>query len=113
MIRKRRDKRIASASVREDIDRRVVFGRDDWTCNICGGPIPQDAAYPDPLSAQVDHVVPLSQGGDHSYENVAAAHMRCNLAKRGGLPVDRHELLASLGLSVVQWPVHKHTTKET
>lgn len=48
-----------------------------------------------------------------SVRNVAAAHMRCNLAKQGGLPVDRHELLASLGLSVVQWPVHKHTTKET
>lgn len=101
MIRKRRDERIASASACEDIDRRVVFERDDWTCNICGGPIPQDAVYPDPLSAQVDHVVPLSQGGDHSYENVAASHMRCNLTKRDGRAVDRHELLASLGLPVV------------
>lgn len=101
MIRKRRDERIASASVREDIDRRAVFERDDWTCNICGGPIPQDAVYPDPLSAQLDHVIPLSLGGDHSYDNAAASHMRCNLTKQGGLPVDRHELLASLGLPVV------------
>lgn len=101
MIRKRRDERIASASVREDIDRRAVFERDDWTCNICGGPIPQDAVYPDPLSAQVDHVVPLSQGGDHSYDNVAASHMRCNLTKRDGRAVDRNKLISSLGLPVV------------
>lgn len=32
--------------------------------------------------ATMDHLVPLSKGGDHSWENVALAHRSCN-SKRG------------------------------
>ena len=65
----------------EDVDRTVVFERDDWTCRICDEPLARDAVHPDPLSPTVDHVVPLSRGGKHSYANVQSAHFLCNVLK--------------------------------
>lgn len=76
--------RLESQTV-EAIPREAVFERDGWVCHLCGEPIPRDAAWPDVLSAQVDHVVPLAKGGDHSWGNVAAAHFKCNAAKRDRL----------------------------
>jgi len=68
-------------AVREPIDRRAVFDRDGWRCGLCGGSIDQAAQHPDPLSASLDHVLPLARGGSHTYSNVQAAHLRCNVAK--------------------------------
>jgi 5-methylcytosine-specific restriction endonuclease McrA len=34
------------------------------------------------MSATLDHVVPISVGGEHTRENVRCAHLRCN-ARRG------------------------------
>lgn len=56
------------------LNRRAVFVRDDYTCQYCGG-------HADSL----DHVVPRSRGGTHTWENVVAACRRCNLAKRDRL----------------------------
>ncbi|WP_078569258.1 HNH endonuclease [Streptomyces sp. NTK 937] len=58
-----------------------VFVRDAWTCSLCNGPVDAAAAWPDPESASVDHVVPLSRGGSHTMANVMTAHLRCNLRK--------------------------------
>lgn len=65
----------------EDVSAVVVFTRDRWTCGICKLPIDSQLRYPDPGSASVDHVHPLSRGGSHSYDNVQAAHLRCNVSK--------------------------------
>lgn len=59
----------------------TVFERDGWVCGLCDEPVPRDAVYPDPLSASLDHVVPLSLGGAHSLENVQLAHLSCNVRK--------------------------------
>lgn len=42
--------------------------------------------YNAPLAASIDHVIPLSVGGDNTRANVQLAHRRCNTAKnnRGG-----------------------------
>lgn len=69
----------------DEIPREEVFARDNWTCHLCGGAIPHDAKWPDVLSGQVDHIVPLAKGGDHSWSNVAAAHFGCNAGKRDRL----------------------------
>lgn len=70
----------------EDVDRLVVMERDGWRCHLCGGQIPKNAVWPDLMYPTIDHIVPLSEGGEHSYANVAAAHFSCNAAKsnRGG-----------------------------
>lgn len=68
----------------EDVDPEVVADRDGGKCGICGGDVPADAVYPHPLTGTIDHVVPLSKGGLHSYRNVQLAHFSCNSQKGDG-----------------------------
>jgi 5-methylcytosine-specific restriction endonuclease McrA len=58
-----------------------VHTRDEWTCKLCHQPIDPSIAWPDPMSASVDHIVPLSRGGAHSMANVQSAHLSCNSSK--------------------------------
>jgi len=67
-------------------DRREVFERDGWRCGLCGEPIDKGIAWPDPMSASLDHVVPISRGGKHSRANAQAAHLTCNVHKGASLP---------------------------
>lgn len=59
--------------------------RDGDLCRLCGLPVPSTARKPHPLSAEVDHLVPISMGGTHDPENLALTHKTCNIAK-GGRP---------------------------
>jgi 5-methylcytosine-specific restriction endonuclease McrA len=68
-----------------------LMERDDWTCGLCGSPIPPLASWPDPLFGTVDHVVPLSRGGTHTWSNVQAAHLRCNMSKNDQMPDEYSE----------------------
>lgn len=82
----RRARRMAGAFV-ENVNPSVVYERDKWICHLCGEPTLRKPRWKrDPLMASLDHVIPISRGGDHSYANVACSHLRCNYAKgnRGG-----------------------------
>lgn len=70
----------------ELISRVVIFERDGWKCGLCGKRINKRLKHPHPMSASLDHIVPISCGGDHVAANVQAAHLFCNLSKnnRGG-----------------------------
>lgn len=68
----------------EPIDRRRVYERDRWRCGLCGKGVRRDVKAPHPLSPSLDHVVPLSRGGDHLYANVQCAHFKCNWMKGDG-----------------------------
>ncbi len=50
------------------LSRRAIFARDDHRCQYCGG-----------RADSIDHVLPRSRGGQHTWENVAAACRPCNL----------------------------------
>lgn len=65
-------RRIEMESGLWDALRRVVFARDDYTCQYCG----QRA-----VRLECDHVVPLSRGGKSIFENLATACRTCNQAK--------------------------------
>lgn len=65
----------------ERINKRSVLVRDHWTCWICGKSIDPKAEFPDKGYATIDHRVSLSTGGSHLYENVRAAHYKCNCSK--------------------------------
>ena len=58
-----------------------VFERDDWLCGLCGEPVDKDLSWPDPMSASLDHIIPLSRGGAHTLDNVQLAHLVCNIRK--------------------------------
>jgi 5-methylcytosine-specific restriction endonuclease McrA len=85
-VRQRVDRRKArqkGARV-ERVYRRRVFERDGWRCGICGGKTLKKAKHPHPKAPVLDHIIPLSKGGEHSMRNVQCAHHRCNAAKRDG-----------------------------
>lgn len=71
---------------------RYVYDRDGWTCGLCRLPVDPGLAWPHPMSASVDHILPLSRGGSHTLANAQCAHLSCNSRKRDqvimDLPVD-------------------------
>jgi 5-methylcytosine-specific restriction endonuclease McrA len=68
---------------RSSLSRRAVFARDDHRCQYCGQ-----------RADSIDHVLPRSRGGGHTWENVAAACRPCNLNKRDRTPEEAGMRLA-------------------
>ena len=60
---------------RVPLTRTAVFARDGNRCQYCTAP-----------AESLDHVVPRSTGGKHSWENVVACCRRCNIRKGNRLP---------------------------
>jgi len=58
-----------------------VAARDDFRCRLCGDPVPMTVRVPDPLAPTIDHIMPVSKGGDDTRANVQLAHFRCNSVK--------------------------------
>lgn len=56
------------------------------TCPLCGDTMDRTINYPDPLSASVDHIVPLSLGGTHEQANLQWTHLVCNIRKGAKAP---------------------------
>lgn len=52
------------------LTRRAVFARDGGRCQYCSAP-----------ATSLDHVIPRSRGGAHTWENVVSACSRCNHVK--------------------------------
>lgn len=77
----RRARRRGLTSVVEHLTAREIFERDAWRCALCSGSVSKALRFPDPLSASIDHIVPLSLGGEHSAANVQLAHLGCNMRK--------------------------------
>lgn len=65
----------------ESVSRPILYERDRWVCGICGEPVDKNERHPSPWSPSLDHVIPLSKGGEHSYKNCQLAHLRCNIQK--------------------------------
>jgi len=64
---------------------KVLMSQD--VCGICGKPVDKSLPASDPMSATVDHIVPVSRGGDPSdIANLQLAHRCCNRAKSDKLP---------------------------
>lgn len=84
---KTRARRAGSPRI-ETVNHVTVFERDGWTCHLCGGLVDADLSQRHPLSASIDHLVPLAEGGEHTYANVKCAHLGCN-ARRGSHPIRR------------------------
>lgn len=85
-LKKRNDKAVRAARLRaaqaERFDPRDVYERDGWICGICSVPVDRRLRHPDPMSASLDHVTPVSHGGDHTRANTRCSHLVCN-TRRG------------------------------
>ena len=70
------------------VDLDALWEECDGFCPDCGGEIDRSASYGDPRFASVDHIIPLSRGGEHCQENVRFTCLRCNLVKNDKLLPD-------------------------
>ncbi len=66
----------------ETVNPIKVFMRDGWRCQSCRVRTPQELRGKNqPQSPELDHIVPLSRGGEHSYRNTQLLCRACNMAK--------------------------------
>ena len=67
--------------------RQNIYLRDGFTCQYCRQRFPRS-------KLNLDHVVPRSQGGRTSWENVVCSCVKCNLKKGGRTPEQANMALA-------------------
>lgn len=70
---KRRAAKYANGPV-ESIDLETLFKRDKGICGICKEECTMN-------EGSIDHIVPISKGGAHTWNNVQLAHLPCNIRK--------------------------------
>jgi 5-methylcytosine-specific restriction endonuclease McrA len=71
------------------LNRRNLFARDRNRCQYCGSLFPSS-------ELSIDHVVPRSQGGPDTWENLVCACVRCNSRKGGRTPDQAHMRLIAV-----------------
>lgn len=65
----------------QNADVRAMYARrDNWTCTLCGSPIPAPG-FDDAVNLSIDHVVHESKGGTDYPSNLRATHQSCNKAR--------------------------------
>lgn len=65
--------------------KKIIYASQS-NCAICGRSVDFDKKFPDPWSATVDHIIPVSKGGaPASLENLQLAHLQCNRIKSNRL----------------------------
>jgi 5-methylcytosine-specific restriction endonuclease McrA len=64
-------------------NRRNIFARDNNQCQYCGKRFSTS-------ELSLDHVIPRSQGGQSSWENIVCACINCNVRKGGRTPKQAH-----------------------
>lgn len=80
------EKEVAQVDTRAELDyynikenRLKVFERDEYKCKYCSKQLTR-------FSATLDHIQPVSKGGDNSFDNLATACLHCN-SERVNKPV--------------------------
>ncbi len=73
----RRKARMANAEEIEKIDRGYIISRDRGICHLCGKQVPPDLI-------ELDHLVPISKGGNHTKDNLRVSCRHCNRVRNHG-----------------------------
>ena len=74
----------------EPISRRIVFRKHNYVCTSCGVKCvhPNKDNYNQSNAATLDHIIPKSRGGSHTYDNVTLLCRSCNSIKRDTMLTD-------------------------
>ena len=84
--RDNKDRALKHGGKHQYYTRQHVFDRDGYDCYLCQTPVDLTAPH---IQGQpgwetyphIEHVIPLSKGGDDTLENVKIAHAKCNVDK--------------------------------
>jgi len=64
------------------VDPIRVFVRDGWRCQLCHKKLKRiDRGTTKDAAPELDHIIPLSKGGEHSYRNTQCVCRKCNSDK--------------------------------
>lgn len=71
----------------ERISPADIFERDGWFCRECGRQTPKDkrGSYDDD-APELDHIIPISKGGAHTWNNLQCLCRSCNGLKSASMP---------------------------
>ncbi len=85
---------------RQDVkfNRRNIYARDSNRCQYCGKRMPT-------TELSLDHVVPKSQGGKSTWENIVCCCVKCNVKKGGRTPTQANMHLISKPVKPKRSPV--------
>ncbi len=81
-----KDRKVKTRQGHRRMNPLTVLERDNWTCYICGCFTPKE--FRGTLSdnaPEVDHIIPLSKGGEHALSNVRCCCRKCNNRKSNTL----------------------------
>ena len=91
--KRRKGKITAFDNLDNDITLPLLFNRDNGICKICGSVCDwSDIEKRDGFAIvgnrypSIDHIIPLSKGGTHTWDNVQLVHKQCNSIKSDKTP---------------------------
>ena len=106
-----RDKRIPKEQiVDKDITLEALYKRDSGVCYLCGKKCDWDDkqyGHVGPKYPTIEHIIPISRGGLHSWDNVRLAHFGCNCKKADELPDNVAELIPEDAYKYKKEPVKR------
>jgi len=85
---------------RQDVkfNRRNIYARDGNRCQYCGKKMPT-------TELSLDHVIPKSQNGKSTWENIVCCCVKCNVKKGGRTPEQAHMHLITKPVKPKRSPV--------
>src|SRR6201747_1508189 len=85
---------------RQDVkfNRRNIYARDGSRCQYCGKKMPT-------TDLSLDHVIPKSQNGKTSWDNIVCCCIKCNVKKGGRTPEQAHMHLITKPIKPKRSPV--------
>ena len=93
----RNDHRIPKNQIIDkDITLEALYRRDSGVCYLCWEPCDWNDKNHNVVGANypsIDHIIPVSRGGFHAWNNVRLAHFGCNLLKSDTLLPDVEQII--------------------
>lgn len=100
--------------VDKDITLEALYRRDSGVCYLCGGKCDwndKNGNIVGGMYPSIDHIIPVSRGGFHAWDNVRLAHFECNTKKSNDIIPNVEKMIPENAYSAKKEP--KQAKKKT